>query len=406
MAMQHADTEAQESEPLHKVDVDTIRKDLDLSGEISVNEQTVDHAIMERADSVTEQLFALDASDLDKSATSKSAIEHLGLKVQVDSAKLNTMLNAPIGKLAKRSEDGGSVANALVDLKMHVEETDPANFDFEPGWFSRLLGRLPFVGTPIKRYFSQFEKTSTIIEAISNSLKQGKGQLERDNTTLADDQKRMRELTHRLEQTIQLAQLIDQKLATRMEREISSDDAKMKFLQEEILFPLRQRIMDLQQQLVVNQQGIIAIELIIRNNKELIRGVNRTLNVTMSALKVGATLAIALADQKIVLDKINSVNDATNKLISGTAERLKTQGAEIHKQASSTQLDMTVLKQAFVDIRAALDDIASFRQQALPKMAQTIIELDDISKEQESVVQDLEKGNEMSSPFDFSDEQS
>jgi uncharacterized protein YaaN involved in tellurite resistance len=405
MAMQHADKEEIESEPLHEVDVDTIKKDLDLSGEISVDEQTVDHAILERADSVTEQLFALNADDLDKSATSKSAIEHLGLKVQVESAKLNTMLNAPIGKLAKRSEDGGSVANALVDLKIQVEETDPSNFDFEPGWFSRLLGHLPFVGTPIKRYFSQFEKTSTIIEAISNSLKQGKGQLERDNTTLTDDQKRMRELTHKLEQTIQLAQLIDQKLTTRMERELS-DGAKLKFLQEEILFPLRQRIMDLQQQLVVNQQGIIAIELIIRNNKELIRGVNRTLNVTMSALKVGATLAIALADQKIVLDKINSVNEATNKLIAGTAERLKTQGAEIHKQASSTQLDMAVLHQAFVDIRSALDDIASFRQQALPKMAETIIELNDISKVQEDVVQDLEKGNEMSSPFDFSDEQS
>lgn len=405
MAMQHADKEDIESESLQKVDVDTIKKDLDLSGEISVDEQTVDHAILERADSVTEQLFALNADDLDKSATSKSAIEHLGLKVQVESAKLNTMLNAPIGKLAKRSEDGGSVANALVDLKIQVEETDPSNFDFEPGWFSRLLGHLPFVGTPIKRYFSQFEKTSTIIEAISNSLKQGKGQLERDNTTLTDDQKRMRELTHKLEKTIQLAQLIDQKLTTRMERELS-DGAKLKFLQEEILFPLRQRIMDLQQQLVVNQQGIIAIELIIRNNKELIRGVNRTLNVTMSALKVGATLAIALADQKIVLDKINSVNEATNKLIAGTAERLKTQGAEIHKQASSTQLDMAVLHQAFVDIRSALDDIASFRQQALPKMAETIIELNDISKEQENVVQDLEKGNEMSSPFDFTDEQS
>ena len=121
------------------------------------------------------------------------------------------------------------LANALVDLKMHVEETDPANFDFEPGWFSRLLGHLPFVGTPIKRYFSQFEKTSTIIEAISNSLKNGKSQLERDNTTLVDDQKRMRELTHKLEQTIQLAQLIDQKLTTRMEREIT-DQAKLKFL--------------------------------------------------------------------------------------------------------------------------------------------------------------------------------
>ena len=63
------------------------------------------------------------------------------------------------------------LAHAHVLAGHEHEEVDPANFDFEPGWFSRLLGHLPFIGTPIKRYFSQFEKTSTIIEAISNSLK-------------------------------------------------------------------------------------------------------------------------------------------------------------------------------------------------------------------------------------------
>ena len=403
MEMQHATETDEAGQSLKKIDVDSIKSDLDLTGEVTVDEKTVDHTIMERADSVTEQLFSMNPEDIESATGNKSAIEHLGLNVQVESAKLNTMLNAPIGKLAKRTEEGGDVGNALVDLKVHIEDMDPAQVDFEPGWFTRMIGHLPFVGTPIKRYFTKFEKTSTVIEAITNSLKKGKSQLERDNITLVDDQKRMREITQQLEKTIQLAQLIDQKLTARIERELATDDPRMKFLQDEILFPLRQRIMDLQQQLVVNQQGVIAIELIIRNNQELIRGVNRTLNVTMSALKVGATLAIALADQKIVLDKINSVNETTNKLIAGTAERLKTQGAEIHKQASSTQLDMQVLKQAFADIKAALDDISSFRQAALPTMAASIIELNDMSKNQEDVIKDLEKGNDMSSPFDFGD---
>jgi len=397
MEMQHAP---------EKVDVEAIKKDLDITDEIVVDEKTVDHAIMERADSVTDTLFSTNNDDLDTSNSNKSAIENLGLNVQIESAKLNTMLNAPISKLSKRSEEGNGVANALVDLKIHIEDMDPAEIDFEPGWLSRTLGFLPFIGTPIKRYFTKFEATSTVIEAIANSLKKGKTQLERDNITLLDDQKRMRELTKQLEKTIQLAQLIDQKLSTRIERELSTDDPRFKFLQDEILFPLRQRIMDLQQQMVVNQQGIIAIELIIRNNKELIRGVNRTLNVTMSALKVGTTLAIALADQKIVLDKVNAVNETTNKLIADTAKRLKTQGAEIHKQASSTQLDMQVLHQAFQDIKSALDDISSFRQNALPKMAQSIVELNEISSNQEKVIQDIEKGNEKSSPFDFTEEKS
>lgn len=389
---------------LKSLDVDVIKQELDLSGEVVKEGETIDQAIVEKADAVTEQLFALNPEDFEQTTGSKSAIEGIGLKVQAESSKLGTMLNAPINKLAKRSEEGGSVANGLIDLKMHVESMDPAKFDLEPGWFTRLLGHLPFIGTPVKRYFTKFEKTKTVIDAVAHSLKDGQKQLERDNVTLLDDQKRMRELTQKLIKTIQLAELIDQKLSTKLERELAADDPRLKFIQEELLFPLRQRIMDLQQQLAVNQQGIVSIELISRNNKELIRGVARTLNVTMSALQVGATLAIALADQKIVLDKVNAVNETTNNLIKGTAERLKTQGAEIHKQASSTQLDMEVLKQAFADIKAALDDISTFRQEALPKMANTILEMDRMTHEQEKVITDLEQGNVMSSPFEFTDE--
>ena len=223
--------------------------------------------------------------------------------------------------------------------------------------------------------------------------------LDTDANNEIDDQHAMRELTFKLENAIKIGQAIDEELVYRMENKLSPSDEKYKFIEEEILFPLRQRIQDLQQQLVVNQQGFLAIEMIIRNNKELVRGVTRALNVTMSALQVAATLALALANQRIVLEKVESINETTNSLIAGTAKRLKEQGAAIHKQAASTQLDMNVLKQSFTDIRSALDDIAKFRHDALPKMAQTIVELDNMTNEQDKAIQDLEKGNRVAAAF-------
>jgi hypothetical protein len=65
-----------------------------------------------------------------------------------------------------------------------------------------------------------------------------------------------------------------------------------------------------------------------------------------------------LADQRIVLDKINALGD-TNDLIAGTAARLKTQGAEI-PQTGITATRYQTLKTAFQDIKAAMDDIAQF----------------------------------------------
>ena len=125
------------------------------------------------------------------------------------------------------------------------------------------------------------------------------------------------------------------------------------------------------------------------------RGVNRTLHVTVSALNVGATLAIALANQKNVLEKVESVNKTTGDLIAGTAERLKTQGAQIHKQAASAMIDIDQLKQAFADIKDAMEDIATFRTNALPQMAQSVAELDRLTTEAAAQIEKMNRGNLM-----------
>jgi uncharacterized protein YaaN involved in tellurite resistance len=296
--------------------------------------------------------------------------------------------------LSRRSEDGGPVANALVDLKIQVEELDPARVDLSPGWFSRTLGLIPGIGTPMKRYFTRFESSQTVLEAIKQSLIEGQKQLQRDNITLSDDQDALKGLNQHLEQAIKLGQLVDLHLNAKMERE--TDPERRQFLEEEILFPLRQRIQDLQQSVVVNQQGVVAIELIVRTNKELVRGVDRAVNTTLSALTVAVTVATAVAHQRIVLDKIKGVQKTTEDMIANTARMLRTNVAETNKLASSTQLDMNTLRQAFVDIRAALDDISTFRQRALPEMAKNILELDRMIDDQGRTIQKLEEGTRVS----------
>ena len=341
----------------------------------------LDPVIDAQADEVVTRLLTVDPAQTDKVAVTRQAIQNLGSDLQRESARRSAMLRQPVHKLYEGATEGGDVANALLDLRMKVEELDPGNVDFEPGWATRLLGRLPFVGSPVKRYFSRYESSTTQLDAIVRALRIGKEQLNRDNITLSDDQKAMRLLAEKLDKAVTLGQMIDAKLAAKLERELQAGDPRRAIVENEWLFPLRQRIQDLQQQLIVNQQGVMAIDLIVRNNVELARGVDRATNVTVSALQVAVTLALALANQRITLEKIQAVNETTDRLIGQTAEKLRTQGAEIHKMASATGLDIDTLKQAFVNIRAALDDIGRFRQEALPKMAAAIVELDRLSDE-------------------------
>lgn len=377
-----------------------VAKELQLTDptEISTG-TTADPELTEQADDVVARFMKVDLTSQTEQDSAKNAIETMGADLQRESARKSAMLQQPLTKLMADSEEGGKVAKSLIDLKIQVEELDPAHVDLESGWFSRMLGYIPGVGTPIKRYFSRYESASTSIDAIINSLEAGREQLKRDNITLIDDQAAMRALTLKLEKSVELGQLIDKKLQDKLDTELASDDPRHKFISEELLFPLRQRIQDLQQQLLVNQQGFLTTEMVIRNNKELMRGVNRALNTTVSALQVGVTLALALANQKIVLDKVQSINKTTENLIAGTAERLKMQGAEIQKQASSTQLDIAVLKKAFADIEIALDDINSYRQKALPQMAKNILEMDEMAKKAEGRIQDVTKASVAAKEF-------
>jgi len=327
----------------------------------------------QRAEEMAETLTA--AVDSGTREGSRAAIEEYAMPLQREAALNSEKLQQPLKKISAHTQEGGDVAESLVQLRMQVEALDPARFDFEPGWFSRMLGRLPGVGTPAKRYFSRYHTAQTVLNTIIQSLEGGREQLRRDNVTLSGDQGRLRESAARLARAIRFAQLMDERLQARLEQS-GGDAERQRFISEDLLFPLRQRTVDLQQQLAVSQQGILAIEVLVRNNKELIRGVNRALDVTVNALQVAVTVALALTDQRIVLEKVQALSRTTSDLLAATAARLKTEGAAIQQQASATQLDIGALKAAFADIRAALEDIAEYRQKALPQMAGSIREMD------------------------------
>ncbi|MGA9279193.1 toxic anion resistance protein [Ilumatobacter sp.] len=345
-----------------------------------------------RASEQVDRLLVVDPANQESRDAARAAVESMGRDLQQRAATRSKMLQAPMRDLAQASEDGGPVAKSLADLRMEVEKLDPSGLDTDAGWLTRTIGKIPGVGTPLKRYFMRYESSQTQIDAIIGSLERGRDQLKRDNVTLSDDQSNMRELTVSLADQIALAQALDQVLVERLATEMGPDDPRRQFVEEDILFTIRQRTLDLQQQLAVNQQGVLATELIIRNNRELIRGVDRALDVTVSALQVAVTVALALSHQKLVLDKIDAINTTTSEMIAGTAARLKTQGTEIHRQATGSMLDMDALRTAFEDIDIALEQISTYRKDALPMMAANIIELDQLTGDSEAAIERMEQG--------------
>lgn len=313
-------------------------------------------------------LINIDISSLEERTSVLKSIDEFGLDTIEKSSHKNELLQVTIGKLSNTGDEGGDVANGLTELQRTLKDLDPSTIDFtKKGLFGR-------ISNPIRNYFEKYKKADEVISDIIESLEKGKTTLKNDNTTLEIEEVSMRNLTKKLAKEIEMGSMMDEEISTMIDiaKSQNEDNDKIRFISEEILFPLRQRIIDMQQMIVVNQQGIIAIEVIRRNNKELIRGVERAKNVTVSALRTATIVASALYNQKIVLNKINVLNKTTNDLISGTSKMLKDQGAEVHKQSIESSISIDTLKTAFSDTMEALNTISTYKQEALPRMKETI----------------------------------
>lgn len=344
------------------------------------------------ADAFVTDVLAMDESQAATAHAQREAVDRMGAEVQRQAAHRSAMLETPIRNLAQHGDDGGPVAQALVNLRGRMQSLDPNRHKLSDGPLARAMSFIPGVGNRMQRYFQKFETAQEAIDAIIHDLESGKDMLRRDNLTLADDQDALRQTLEQLQRQIDLGQLIDQRLH-RAAADLDHDNAKRRFIEEELLFPLRQRIVDLQQQLAVSQQGVLALEVVIRNNRELMRGVDRALNVTVAALNVAVTTALALANQRLVLDRVESLNATTSDMIAGTAKQLRSQGVDIQNRSASSMLDMEKLESAFTDVIGAIDEVSRYRREALPRLDEQIERLHQMARKGETAIGRLDRGN-------------
>ncbi|MDD4162421.1 MAG: toxic anion resistance protein [Methanothrix sp.] len=343
------------------------------------------------AESNVAEIMTLDLDEFAKRKDILQSIESFGADSMKRSAAKNSLLQVTVGSLSRDGDEGGVVAKGLMELNKELKDLDPSLIDFTR---TGVLGKF---FNPVRDYFARYQKADSAIADIIVSLDKGKSILKNDNTTLEIEQQAMRDLTKKLMKEIQLGTLMDESIEKQIEeaKARNEDPEKVKFVTEEVLFPLRQRFMDMQQMIVVNQQGVMATEIVIRNNKELVRGVERAKNVTISALRISVMVAEALYNQKIVLKKIQMLNETTNNLIRSNSQMLKGQGAEIQKQSMEANISVETLKTAFADVMEALDSISTYKQEALPKMRDTINQFKELAAKGEEQIQQLEKGHKL-----------
>ncbi|WP_295816685.1 toxic anion resistance protein [uncultured Deinococcus sp.] len=301
------------------------------------------------------------------------AVHDLGLPEQRAAAQSsNRMLDRPlratrVGALA----EGSDILKGLTELRRTVEGLDPSRAPTP----RRFLGMLPG-GKKVQNHMDKYQSAQSHLNGILEALYRGQDELRRDNATIETEKVHLWETMQKLRQYAHVGKAVDEALTGRLAVLQMTDPEKARMVSEELLFAVRQRVTDLLTQLAVSIQGYLALDLVRRNNLELIKGVDRATTTTVSALKTALMVSQALGTQQAVLGQVTALNDTTGRMIGSTAKLLREQSTEIQRQAGSATVDPQIIQNAFREVYGALDAISSYRQQALERFKDTMQVLD------------------------------
>lgn len=283
----------------------------------------------------------------------------------------NRFLDRPVRAMDK---DEG-VGSNLAELRRVVEELDPGKRGKLSGT-RKILGIIPF-GNKLTNYFRSYQSAQTHIQSILSNLASGKDELIMDNAAIDVERQKLWEAMGNLEQMIHISNTLDGKLEDKAAELDATDPAKAKAIRETALFYVRQRTQDLLTQMAVSVQGYLALDLVKKNNIELVKGVDRASTTTVGALRTAVTVAEAMTNQRLVLNQITALNDTTAGIIDSTSTMLRDQTGKIHEQAAASTIPLETLQRAFQNIYDTMDEVDEFKIRALDSMKQTVTVLSD-----------------------------
>ncbi|MGB7408584.1 MAG: toxic anion resistance protein, partial [Pontixanthobacter sp.] len=257
-------------------------KPADAAGLVPVSDETKTK-LQTKVDGFVADLVSIDANS-PEFGKKVDQLTNMGRKeIMAASQHSNRFLDRPIRAMDK---DEGVGAN-LQELRNVVEDLDPGKRGKLTGT-RKIFGIIPF-GNKLTNYFRSYQSAQTHIQEILSKLGNGKDELLMDNAAIDVERAKLWEAMGDLEQMIHISKSLDAKLEEKAAELDSTDPQKAKAVRETALFYVRQRTQDLLTQMAVSVQGYLALDLVKKNNVELVKGVDRASTTTVGALRTAVT---------------------------------------------------------------------------------------------------------------------
>lgn len=237
-----------------------------------------------------------------------------------------------------------------------MNNLNPEGIDFS------YQNKLPFFN-PVKKYFAKIKLQEANISTLLENLKNEQEILKRDNITLKIEIDKLDKIIEELNAEYKNGELY----LVELNKQIPNEN-KNRFNLD--LF--EKKLYDFKQMIIVNEQSEMALTIILNNNKEIIRNIDKIKNVSMAALKTSAMVANSIYNQKITLNKINSLDKSAVNLLKDTNSLIHS--SKLDKGFSKSQVS-DFLQENYNKIIDTLNNAKLESEKCFPENSLKILEI-------------------------------
>lgn len=299
-------------------------------------------------------------------STKQDALANIGAREIRESARqIVRFMDRPM-----RAMTADAVGTALTMLRDVVRRLDPARLGdlLKP---RRLFGLIPVGSSRLQEYFDQYAPAQKTLSGILTNLSHGRDDLLHDNAAIKGERERLWKMIGDLERAVETAVHLDQETERRALAIEKYSPGKAQALRKGALFHARQRTKDLLSQLAVTIQGYQSLELVQQNNIELIKGIERASTTTVAALKTAMNVAQTLKLQRVVMDRVGTLNAAATKAMDAAGRSLRTGSMMTDETSDDPQVQVAALGKAFQNVMETMDVIEDYRARAQTSLRMT-----------------------------------
>lgn len=302
----------------------------------------------------------------------------LGEREQAEAGESIEFLKRPVNQMASGEHD--NITKTILELRSCVDDLQPGIE--EQKRLKTIVNRL-FRKNPVENYLRKYQSVEKQIDGIIMGLLRGKDRIESNTVELEMIKTQGIEKMNALKKQIYFGG----ELFTMLEQLEKEQEAAQ---QTEQVLAIRKgmekvvvRRKDMMTAVAILQQSIAAVDIIKDNNDRLEEAIFNSITMTKNVTTISASINLALADQKTVIDAVNKTNESMEAMLLSNAKLLKSNTEETTRLLEQPSISIEKLREAFSDVYAAIQLTEDSSKTIIRNSQQFIAEIEQLNEEME-----------------------